>query len=267
MRYHHLGKTELQVSVIGFDGTFGGRGPFADRLAERDVRRQALDALHSAVRAGINYFDCGNDEGDGRFTDLLGEGAEGVRSKVFLAAGYDFRRMPTLHEQRTELLLATLDRLRTNHVDVLQFHAAVWDDDLAARLIGSGLLDWADEMHRRGYYRYAGVSAETPSTGLQQLVRTDRFDLLRLRHSAFFPGNDQQPAAVIPFALSMGVGVVATCDPGAAQSALSDAVYTPEVHCTVLEMTTPEEVWACAEMASDVTRLLDVARPPGRAES
>ncbi|HEX9637260.1 MAG TPA: aldo/keto reductase [Acidobacteriota bacterium] len=71
MRYRQLGRSELQVSVIGFGGfALGGRW-----WGRRDDRA-ALAAVRRALDLGINLFDTAPVYGSGLGEELLARGLE-----------------------------------------------------------------------------------------------------------------------------------------------------------------------------------------------
>src|SRR3989304_2332079 len=77
VNYRPLGKTELEVSEVGFGMwtlASGRWGAFTDE--------QALDLLRKAYDAGINYFDVAPTDGDGRGGRLLGPAFRDRRGPV-----------------------------------------------------------------------------------------------------------------------------------------------------------------------------------------
>src|SRR5438046_1384485 len=127
-----MGKSELEVSEVGF-GVWtlasGRWGSFTDD--------QAVDLLHKAYDAGINYFDVSPTDGGGRGERLIGQAFGDKRELVIVsskvgrsATGTDFSP-PSIRKA----LEGTLERLGSSYVDVLQLHypdaptvanAAVW---------------------------------------------------------------------------------------------------------------------------------------------
>ena len=67
MEKRMLGKTEFEVSVIGFGAmTSGGMfGPVDDSVSDK--------ALHSAVDSGVNFIDTSDAYGSGRSEELIGK--------------------------------------------------------------------------------------------------------------------------------------------------------------------------------------------------
>jgi len=281
VEYRKLGKTGLRVSCLGFGGAPMG---IPDYLSHEDrdsdaFRTTGVAALREAVARGVNYFDTAPGYGEGRSERIFGEALDGLRDRVVLATKYPFGEGLT-PEQRTDALRASLDRLRTSRVDILQFHGGCFDDQLADRVLLSGVLDWVDEMQAKGLCRFRGITAEGPSGGLERLLRTGRFDVMMIAYNLIYQCTcncTNQPAGIIPFARSLGIGVTTmrptTC--GFLQKLLGSAfpgldtatltrlairfvLSTPQVDCCVVGMRTPAEVGANVALAEDVAGRLDI---------
>jgi predicted aldo/keto reductase-like oxidoreductase len=200
---------------------------------------------------------------------------------VLLATKYAFDAADSA-EDRTAGLRNSLERLQTDHVDVLQLHGGIYDDDLAERILGSGVLDWADEMRARGLCRWTGITAEGPSGALERLLRTGRFDVLEMNYNLIYQAAcdyQRAPTGIIPLARSLGIGVTTmrptTC--GFLQKlfaaefgdvvdrdrltrlAIRFVLSTPEVDCAVVGMRTADEVAANLDLATDPSARLDLA--------
>ncbi|KFF98350.1 oxidoreductase [Streptomyces scabiei] len=130
MKYTQLGRTGLKVSRLVL-GTMNF-GPLTDEADSHAIMDAALDA-------GINFFDTANvygwGENKGRTESIIGnwfaKGGE-RRDKVVLATkmygnmGADDEAWPN-HEKLSAVNIrravdASLKRLRTDHIDVYQFH-------------------------------------------------------------------------------------------------------------------------------------------------
>ncbi len=281
MEYRTFGRTGLRVSRLGFGGAPIGIPGYLS-AEDRDnptVRTQAIAAIREAVARGVTYFDTAPGYGGGRAETLFGEALDGCRDRVLLATKYAFRPDGT-PAQYTEALRASLQRLRTDHVDLLQLHGSTFDDDAADRILASGVLDWVDEMRAQGLCRFAGITAEGPSGTLERLLRTGRFDTLLIAYSLVYQSvcdYQRAPAGIVPLARSLGMGVAAmrptTCGflqrlLGAefpevdadriTRLAIRFVLSTPEVDCAVVGMRTVDEVRANVALSDDPAGRLDL---------
>jgi L-galactose dehydrogenase/L-glyceraldehyde 3-phosphate reductase len=119
MKYRPLGRTGLSVSEVGVGGAGIGQvwGATTDAECIRLVRR--------AVELGINFFDSSPMYGRGKSEEILGDGLDGLRNRVYVAtkvrlqSGDDLADIAGAVRRSVE---QSLRRLRTDHVDVLQIH-------------------------------------------------------------------------------------------------------------------------------------------------
>lgn len=275
-----LGDTGLAVSPIGFGGAVIG---IEDYLTPGDrddaaFRDRSLAALTAAVAAGIRLFDTAPGYGAGRSESRFGEALERHRDDIVLTTKVSVRPEddPSVW---WDSLHASLDRLRTDRVDVLQLHGSTWPDELAewaVRVPG----DWLAEVRSRGLARAVGVTAEAPSGGLERMLRSGRFDVLQIAYSAIYQDAcdyQREPYGVIPLAGSLGIGVLTMrsttsgvlgrlldtefpgLDPGrVARLALRFVLSTPQVDCALVGMSSPTEVEANCALAADTTDRIDL---------
>jgi aryl-alcohol dehydrogenase-like predicted oxidoreductase len=127
MRYRKLGHSELEVSEISLGSwlTYGVG-------VEADKARACLD---EAFAQGINFIDTANIYGRGAAETFLGEALQGrPRDSYILATKLYFPMTETdrgLSRAQVEKQLgASLERLRTDHVDLYQCHRYDWDTPL-----------------------------------------------------------------------------------------------------------------------------------------
>lgn len=282
MEYRTLGRTGLRVSALGFGGApIGLQGYLTrdDRESET-FRAQAIETVRACAAGGVNYFDAAPGYGEGRSEMLIGEALAGTpREQVILATKYPFRPDAT-PEEYTDGLRRSLERLRTDCVDVLQMHGGVFTDALADSILDSGVLDWVDAMRERKLIRFSGITAEGPSGALERLLRTGRFDVLEMNYSLIYQAAcdyQRTPAGIIPLARSLGMGITTmrTTTSGFLQKlfrahfpevdtakltrlAINYVLSTPEVDCALVGMIHPDEAAANIALARDTASRLDL---------
>jgi L-galactose dehydrogenase len=122
MIYKTLGKTGLQVSIVGY-----GASPLGNEFGTIDPQ-EGTRAVHYAIERGINYFDVSPYYGRTLAETRLGQALVGHRDKVILATkagrynkdrdtGFDFSA-----ERITRSVEESLTRLQTDYLDVFQIH-------------------------------------------------------------------------------------------------------------------------------------------------
>jgi aryl-alcohol dehydrogenase-like predicted oxidoreductase len=149
-----LGSDGPDVSIVGLGcNNFGGR-------VDLEGTRAVVDA---ALEAGVTFYDTadvyGNNGGSERF---LGDVLEGRRDRVLLATKFggdmgDGTEARGSREYIRKAIAGSLQRLRTDYVDLYQYH---WPDGVTPFEETFGALD---ELVREGKIRYAGHSNLQPA--------------------------------------------------------------------------------------------------------
>jgi aryl-alcohol dehydrogenase-like predicted oxidoreductase len=149
MRARRLGSSDLEVSVVGLGcNNFGGR---IDEAASMAVIDAALDA-------GVTFFDTADVYGNrGGSEEIIGRALAGRRDRVVLATkfGHDLGDGETARGAGPYIrraLEASLRRLRTDRIDLYQYHRPDGVTPLEETL---GALD---ELVREGKVRAVGSS-------------------------------------------------------------------------------------------------------------
>jgi aryl-alcohol dehydrogenase-like predicted oxidoreductase len=199
-----LGRTGLSVSMLGY-GAMEIRG--APR--GRDVTdRQAETILHAVLDAGINYIDTSIDYGVSE--ERIGRYIADRRSEYYLAskcgclvgAAPASRGQTSPHVFTRENILKgveqSLERMRTDHLDVLQFHIS----PSRATLEKDGALDAVMELKRAGATRFIGMSGTLPN--IVDHIAMGVFDVFQIPYSAV----EREHEAIIAAAARAGAGIV-----------------------------------------------------------
>ena len=199
-----LGRTGLDVTMLGY-GAMEIRG--APR--GRDVTdQQAETILHAVLDAGINYIDTSIDYGVseeriGRYiADRRGEYYLASKCGCVVGAPPAPRGQTSPHIFTRDNILRgveqSLARMRTDHLDVLQFHAS----PSRATLERDGAVDTVLELKRAGTTRFVGMSGTLPH--LADHVAMGVFDVFQIPYSAV----EREHEATIAAAAKAGAGIV-----------------------------------------------------------
>jgi predicted aldo/keto reductase-like oxidoreductase len=144
--YRRLGRTGEKVSAIGLGGYHIGI-PREEQEAIRIIRR--------AIDRGITFMDNCWDYHDGGSEVRMGKALrDGYRQKVFLMTKIDGRTRDSAARQVDE----SLQRLQTDHIDLMQFHEIIRMEDPDRIFAPGGGMEAMLEAKRAGKIRYIGFT-------------------------------------------------------------------------------------------------------------
>ena len=198
-----LGRTALEVTQLGF-GAMEIRGP--KTWSGRDVTdEQAERILNAVLDAGINFIDTAFDYGLSE--ERIGRFISSRRGQYFLATKCGCNpqdrgdHFDTPHLWTRDNLMrnihGSLERMKTDHVDLLQLHNPTVDDVRAG-----GLVEVLQEIRSRGLTRSVGCSSTNPH--LAEFVRMGVFDAFQIPYSCLEPAHHDE----IALAGEAGAGVI-----------------------------------------------------------
>jgi aryl-alcohol dehydrogenase-like predicted oxidoreductase len=150
-----LGKTGEQLSIIGFGGI----------VVMNEETGAASNIVAEAVDRGINYFDVAPSYGDAQ--ERLGPALAPYRNKSFLACKTDGR----MKDDARADLEQSLKLLKTDHVDLYQFHALTKRSDLDKVLGPGGAIETMEAAKKEGKIRFIGFSVHSAETALAAMDR------------------------------------------------------------------------------------------------
>ena len=194
MEKRKFGKTDMEVSVLGFGGAEIGFNP---NQTQADVNQ----LLNSALDAGLNLIDTA--AGYLKSEQMIGE-AVGKRRKEFYlitkcGALDGFTRADWSKKGILETIETSLRNLKTDYLDIAQLHSC--DSEILKRGEAIEALQRAQE---KGYTRYIGYSGDNEDAKFA--IEMDVFDSLQTSVSI----ADQTPIDTnIKLAAEKDLGVIA----------------------------------------------------------
>ncbi|HLM95165.1 MAG TPA: aldo/keto reductase family protein [Acidimicrobiales bacterium] len=154
MDYRHLGRSGMLVSALSY-GNWITHGSQIEEEAARACVKAALDV-------GITTFDTADVYALGQAETVLGRALKGVArdsieifTKVYWPTGPNPNNRGLSRKHIMESLHASLERLQTDHVDLLQAHRFDYEAPLEETLQAF------DDLVRQGKVHYVGVSEWT----------------------------------------------------------------------------------------------------------
>ncbi|MBC8138232.1 MAG: aldo/keto reductase [Fibrella sp.] len=211
-----LGRTGLEVTQLGY-GAMEVRG---SRIwGGRPVTEQQAETILNAVLdVGINFIDTANDYG--RSEEFIGKYLSSRRGEFYLATKCgctvvhkDENADDTPHVWTRENLFRglheSLDRMKTDYIDVMQLH-----NPSVEQTEQGDLITVLQEMKQQGKVRWIGCSSTLPH--ITTYIESGVFDVFQIPYSAL----ERQHENVISQAAQAGAGIidrggVARGEPGA----------------------------------------------------
>jgi aryl-alcohol dehydrogenase-like predicted oxidoreductase len=174
--------------------------------AGNEEERDVIEAVRAALDLGINYFDTAPGYGAGQSESLIGRGIAGRRGECILAT----KTPIAAPSEIVRSVEASLSRLRTETIDVIQFHGSVYAPAEVGRILNGGGLEAYQTLREQGKVRFLGFTAESPSVGAHQLLDTGAFDVMQMRYNFMYQGSCDyvNDAGIIRDADRQGMGIV-----------------------------------------------------------
>jgi aryl-alcohol dehydrogenase-like predicted oxidoreductase len=184
MQYRVLGRTGLLVSQVGFGGAVVGIPNYIESWDPSDPasRQTVVEALDRALDRGLNYLDTAEGYGDGTSEETMGLVVTRRREECIVATKVSSRE-PAQIRRSCE---ASLRRLRTDVIDVYQFHGGWYDPDDVSAILERGGLETLQALRDEGKCRFIGFTAEAPTDGVSRLIATGAFDVLQVRYNLMY---------------------------------------------------------------------------------
>ena len=153
-----FGTSGERVSMIGLGGHHIGR--------PKDPT-EGIRLIRTAVDRGITFLDNCWDYNEGESERRMGEALkDGYRQKAFLMTKFDGRTRKSTAEQIDE----SLERLQTDHVDLMQYHENIRMEDPDRFFAPDGPLEALRAAKQAGKIRFIGFTGhKDPAVHLRML--------------------------------------------------------------------------------------------------
>lgn len=177
--------------TFGRTGHLSTRAIFGAAALGRVTQAEADRTLDVLLQYGVNHIDTARNYGDAELR--IGPWMKrGHRNDFFLATKTQERTYARAKEQIHE----SLERLQTDHVDLLQLHFLVDPQEWEVAMGPGGALEAAIEAREQGLTRFIGVTGHevvAPAMHLRSLARFD-FDSVLLPYNYLLMRNPQYAA-------------------------------------------------------------------------
>lgn len=195
-----LGSTGARVPLMGF-----GCGSRWMSVQDDDT---ALQMLEYALDQGLYYWDTASSYGNDQISseERVGKILKNHRSKVFMVSKTGDRGA----EEAKKSVERTLERLKTDHLDLLHVHAIASVED-AEQLGEKGkVLEVLHQYKSEGILKNIGFTGHASAEGMKRAAELYDFDvmMMALNHQST-DGSQKFEELPAPFAMKKGMGVVA----------------------------------------------------------
>ncbi len=216
-----LGRTGEQVSCIGVGGF---------HIGTQKTEAESVRLIRRALDNGINFLDNCWDYNEGQSELRMGKALQdGYRSKAFLMTKFDGRDKKTAIKQIDE----SLKRLQTDHLDLLQLHEVIHENDPERTFAEGGAIEAMVEAQKAGKTRFLGFTGhKSPGMHLEMLEMAKkqgfRFDAVQMPLNVMDAHFDSFEKQVLPVLVREEIGVLGMKPMGGNLILESKTVNAPE---------------------------------------
>jgi uncharacterized protein len=247
--YNRLGKTELEVSKLGF-------GLMRLPLVKNNPDfRFSTELIQGAIHRGINFFDVGTFYCHGHCEEAFGKALRGgIKDKIYYCGKNTSHQEGNPHwdvQLRNTLKLFSIKRLDICFLHYIDYKT--WED----YFIRNGGVKQIQKAKEKGMFKYLGFSSHDTPENIKLLIDTDLFDAVILQYNLLETRNEQ----IIKYASRKGLGVIImnplaggilanpenfsgmTDDMAVIRKAAFKFIFNnPDIHCTLSGMNSIKEV-------------------------
>lgn len=190
-----FGRSKDRISIIGLGG--------AHVIGAKD-KAEAIRIMHAAIDEGVTFFDNAWEYANGSAEEVMGEALAGKRDKVFLMT----KNCERDYAGSMKCLEDSLRRLRTDRLDLWQFHEINYDSD-PDWVFEKGAVKAAIEARKAGKVRYIGFTGhKSPHIHLKMLAKDHPWDSAQMPINVMDALYRSFQKEVLPVCLKKGVGVL-----------------------------------------------------------
>lgn len=203
MKYRKLGQSELKVSIISMGCWAIAGGSIWGPQKEDD----AINAIHTALDEGINFFDTAEGYGNGYSEELIGRALSKRRKEAIIAT-----KVSSGHLRRKDLKKAcedSLRRLQTDYIDLYYIHWPNREIPIEETLLAM------EELKKEGKIRVIGCS-NFGKIDLTELLKKGRVEANELPYSLLWRAIEYE---IQPLCVNNNIGI--TCYSPLAQGLLT----------------------------------------------
>lgn len=244
-----LGRTGLTVSIIGFGG---GHCVRPDIDEKKTVR-----LIQEAIDAGVTFMDNAWEYAGGESERRMGIALEGRRDKVVLMTKVCGRDRNTAAQQLED----SLRRLRTDVIDVWQFHEVNYDNDAEWIFRADGAIEAAVAARDAGKVRFIGFTGhKSPHILARMLAQDFEWDTCQMPLNVPDAHYRSFQKELLPVLRERGIGVIGMKSLGGRGQIVRELGLSAE-ECRAYALSLPISTLVCGiQSDADLHQDLAIAR-------
>lgn len=218
MLYRELGKTGVQISLLGFGAM---RLPMQTLNGKTTVNEvNALKMIHRAFELGVNYIDTAYGYCEGLSEIAVGKALKGWRDRVNLAT-----KMPTWNVNEkgdcTKFLHEQLKKLDVDYIDFYHLHG-LSRDRLEQKIYKFNVLEEMQAAKNQGLIKHISFSFHDKPEVMKEIIDIGIFESVLCQYNLLDRSNEQ----MIEYAKSKGLGTVIMGPVGGGRLGVSSEVMS-----------------------------------------
>src|SRR5579864_6652788 len=247
-----LGRSGEKVSLVGLGGY---------HIGMQQDEAESIRIIRTALDNGINFLDNCWDYNNGQSEVRMGKALrDGYRQKAFLMTKIDGRDKKTAAQQLDE----SLQRLQTDHLDVLQFHEVIRMNDPERIFASGGGMEAVVEAQKAGKVRFIGFTGhKSPDVHLKMLETAAahhfRFDTVQMPLNVMDAHFNSFQQKVLPVLVKEEIGVLGMKPIGDGLIFRSNTVAPPDCLRYALNLPTSVVITGCDSLPI-LQQALDVVK-------
>ncbi|MCL4545757.1 MAG: aldo/keto reductase [Chloroflexi bacterium] len=234
MEYRAFGRASERISAIGIGGAHAAR-PKEVAETVRLIRR--------AVDAGITFLDNCWDYSLGDAEVRMGQALrDGYRERVFLMTKIDAHYAAAAAQQIDQCL----QRLQTDHLDLMQIHEVIRWDDPERVFASGGTMEALLAARQAGKIRYIGFTGhKNPDIHLKMINAGFDWDSVQMPLNCLDAHYASFQVKVMPVAVERGIAVLGMKPLAAGQAVRSGAATAEECLRYAMSLPTSTVITGC----------------------
>jgi Predicted oxidoreductases of the aldo/keto reductase family len=181
---------------LGRTGIITSKNGFGALPIQRINRGETFSLLKKAYQSGINFFDTARFYTDSE--EKIGQALSAVRDKIYIST----KTMATTAEEFREQLNTSLNLLKTNYLDIYQFHNPGFCPKPGD---GTGLYEAMSEAKDKGLIRHIGITNHRLSVAIEA-AKSGLYETIQFPFSYLATENEIE---LVKLCLERDIGFIA----------------------------------------------------------